>query len=176
MQTEGMSRPTKFAWAESVAAVAVCAVLAGYELWHNPIRFHQTASVDGYTLAVPVLWTPVKDPPRGVKLALRREWALSGTIDVMDRTRTSPKSGTWTTEAARAEQAGLEAAQTKDGRFNNPKLLDLNAGKFQAVCEEATVGGNLALTCYLVGTPLQFSYLGDISHEAEAKKMLNSLH
>jgi len=162
-------------WPERVMLLVVVLAAVGYLLFKNPIRFHQTVQVNGLTMEVPALWTPVKDPGEGMVIALRREWG-AGTADVMDRTLFGKKQQPWTTNEARHEQAGLVALQAKDGRFTNPRFLDLNAGRFTAACEEATVEGNEALTCYIVGTTLQFSYLGSRRSEPAARRMLASLH
>ena len=163
-------------WPERVMLVVVVLAAVGYLLFKNPIRFHQTVQVNGLTMQIPVLWTPVKYPGEGMLVAVRREWAQSGTVDLMDRTVFGKKEGPWLMNEARHEQAGLVALQAKDGRFTNPRFLDLNAGKFTAACEEATVEGNEALTCYIVGTTLQFSYLGSRRYEPAARRMLASLN
>jgi hypothetical protein len=162
-------------WPERLILVVVVLTAVGYVLHGNPIRFHQTVRVDGLTMQLPVFWTPVKDPGEGMLIALRREWG-AGTVDVMDRTVFGKKKQPWTMNEARHEQAGLVALQAKDGRFSNPRFLDLNAGRFPAACEEATVNGDEALTCYIVGTPLQFSYLGSRKYEPAARRMLASLN
>lgn len=161
-------------WPERLFLAIVLLIAVGYVLHSNPIRFHQTVRVDGLTMRVPVLWTQVKDPGEGMLVALRREWG-SGTVDVMDRTVFGRKQQPWTMGEARHEQAGLVALQAKDGRFSNPRFLDLDAGRFTAACEEASVEDNEALTCYVVGTQLQFSYLGSRKHEPAARRMLASL-
>jgi hypothetical protein len=163
-------------WPESVLLGVVVLIAAGYLLFHNPLHFRRAVQVGGLAMEVPMLWTPVKNPDQGMLIALRREWAQSGTVDVMDRTVFGKRREPWTLLDARHEQAGLAALQAKDGRFSNPRFLDLNAGRFTAACEEAAIGGNEALTCYVVGTPLQFSYLGSRRYEPAARRMLGSLH
>ena len=160
---------------EKLIYIGLVAIVAGEALVRNPVHFHQTVQAAGYTMRVPMWWTPVKNPGSGMLVALRREWARSGTVDVMDRTAFGPKDSAWTMGAARHEQVSIVALQAKDGRFTNQAVLDLNAGKFTAVCEEASIGGNQALACYIVGTPLQFAYLGSASYEADAREMLASL-
>ncbi len=164
---------------EKLLVVVVVLLGVVYALVQNPVRFHQTVRLWDVTMQVPVLWTPVKNPDGRMLVALRREWAGSGTVDVMDRTnfgdRFGGKKGPWTLESAHQAQVTLVPLQAKDGRFSDPKVFDLPAGRFTAVCEEATFGGGRALTCYIVGTPLQFSYLGSSAHEVEARKMLASL-
>ncbi len=127
-------------------------------------------------MRVPMFWTPVKNPGGKMLVALRREWAKSGSVDVVDRSAIDSTNGPWTVDEAQKERVVLTMLQGKDARFSNPKLLDLPAGRFNAVCEEAKYTGNVALTCYIVGTPLQLSYLGDDGGEADAKKMIASLH
>jgi hypothetical protein len=168
----------KRTWLEWVLAVGVVAVLAGYELSLNPIHFHQTVQADGHTIAVPVFWTPVKSPGDNILVGLRHEWepfVRAGTVTLMDRSKLDRTDGPWTMTGARRQQVDLVAFQAKDGRFSNPQLMDLNAGKYTGVCEEATTGKNQALICYIVGTPLQFTYLGSRSGEADARRMLASL-
>jgi hypothetical protein len=164
---------------EKLLVIIVCLLGVAYALVQNPIRFHQTVRLSDTTMQVPLFWTPVKNPDGRMLVALRREWAWLGTVDVMDRTkfgdRFGEKKGPWTLESAHQAQVTLVPLQAKDGRFSDPKVFDLPAGRFTAVCEEATFGGGRALTCYIVGTPLQFSYLGSIAHEADARKMLASL-
>jgi hypothetical protein len=160
---------------EKLLVVVVCLLGVAYALVQNPVRFHQTVRLGDVTMQVPVLWTPVKNPGGGLLVALRREWAWSGTVDVMDRTVFGEMKGPWTVESAHQAQITLVPMQAKDGRFKDPKVFDLPAGRFTAVCEEATFGSGRALTCFIVGTPLQFSYLGSSGHEADARKMLASL-
>ena len=162
-------------WPERLILAVVLMFAAGYLLFLNPIHLNQTVQVDGHTMKVPLFWTQVKNPGEGMLVALRREWARSGSVNVMDRTVFGKKQEPWAMNEARHEQAGLVALQAKDGRFSNPRFLDLNAGRFTAACEEASVEGNEALTCYIVGTPLQFSYLGSRRYEPSARKMLASL-
>jgi len=160
---------------EKLLVVVVCLLGIAYALVQNPVRFHQTVRLGDVTMQVPVLWTPVKNPGGGLLVALRREWAWSGTVDVMDRTQFGEKKGPWTLEFAHGAQVALVPLQAKDGRFKDPKVFDLPAGRFTAVCEEATFGSGRALTCFIVGTPFQFSYLGSGGHEADARRMLASL-
>jgi hypothetical protein len=168
----------KTAWLEKAIYLIVVLIVVGEALVHNPIRFHQTVTVDGLTMDVPVLWTPVKNPTggAGVVAALRREWARSGTVDVADRAAVNPTGGPWTEQTAERQREFINAIQQKDPRFSNTRFMDLPAGRFHAVCGEADFSGNQALTCYVVGTQLQFSYLGSSSGEADAKKILASLH
>ena len=164
---------------EKLLVVIVILLGVVWALVQNPVRFHQRVWLGAVTMQVPVLWTPVKNPDGRMLVALRREWSGSGTVDVMDRTnfgdRFGEKKGPWTLESAHQAQVTLVPLQAKDGRFSDPKVFDLPAGRFTAVCEEATFGRGKALTCYIVGTPLQFSYLGSSGHEVEARKMLASL-
>lgn len=73
-------------WPEKVILAVVVVLAIRYLLYRNPIRFHQTVQVDGLTMQVPVLWAPLKNPGEGILIAVRREWARAGTVDVMDRT------------------------------------------------------------------------------------------
>jgi hypothetical protein len=168
----------KTALLEKVIYLLVVLIVVGETLVHNPIHFHQTVTVDGLTMDVPVLWTPVKNPGggAGVVAALRREWARSGTVDVTDRAVVNPTGGPWTEQTAERQREFINAIQQKDPRFSNTRFMDLPAGQFGAICGEADFSGNQALTCYVVGTRLQFSYLGSSSREADAKEMLASLH
>ena len=95
-------------------------------------------------MQVPVLWTPVKNPGGGLLVALRREWAWSGTVDVMDRTMFGygfgEMKGPWTLESAHQAQVTLVPMQAKDGRFKDRGVPDFyRLGGFTAVCE-ATFG------------------------------------
>lgn len=146
-----------------------------YSLVQNPLRFHQTVRIGGYTMQMPMLWTPVKDPGAGMLLALRREWARSGTVDFMDRRPIDPQNRPWTLDDARRERAVVLMLQGKDKRFSDPQMLELDGRRFRSVCAEASFSGSKALTCYLVGTPLQFSYLGASRYESEARRMLESV-
>jgi hypothetical protein len=171
-------RSMKTAWLEKAIYILVILIVVGEALIHNPIRFHQTVTMDGVTMDVPVLWTPVKDPSggAGVVAALRREWARSGTVDVTDRAIVNPTGGPWTEQTAERQREFINAIQQKDQRFSNTRFMELPAGRFHAICGEANFSGNQALTCYVVGTRLQFSYLGSSTREADAEKMLASLH
>ena len=166
----------KLTWPERAVYLLVVLIVVGEVLFHNPLRFNQTVQAAGLTMRVPILWTPVKNQGGGMLVALRREWVRSGTVDIMDRTANGAKNGPWTMEAARREQVSVVVLQAKDRRFSNPKVMDLAAGRFTAVCEEASFDADQALTCYIVGTPLQFSYLGNRSYEPDARKMLASLN
>jgi hypothetical protein len=152
----------------------VLLVAVGEVLWVNPIRFHRRVTIDGYTVHVPVLWTPVKDPGQGVTFALRREWTRSAAVAVIDRRQADAASGPWTMEQARKEQALVSAMQSRNPDFHDARTFDV-AGKFTAVCQEATAKGNEALVCFLVGTPLEFSYLGSARYEPDARRMIGSV-
>ena len=144
----------------------------------NPIRIHQTARVDGYSMQVPLLWKPVKHLREDVKAAYQREWVVSESDSVALADRTGPdfRNAPWTEESARREQATLVEFQRRNPDFTDPQSFDLHDGKFTSVCEEAKVKGYQALVCYIVGTPLQFSYLGSATYEPAARKMLASLN
>jgi hypothetical protein len=51
-----------------------------------------------------------------------------------------------------------------------------SAGPFLGHLYRVDGYGDQALTCYIVGTRLQFSYLGSGRYEPSALKMLASLH
>jgi hypothetical protein len=145
----------------------------------NPIRFHQTASADGLTMQVPVLWTPMKTTGKEMPVALRREWSPflpAGIVNLMDRTQQDAKKGPWSLDEAHQQQTLLVFLQGKDHRFSEIHSFDTKAGIRTAVCEGATLNGaDHALICYIVGTPLQFSFEGSPRSEPAALKMLASL-
>jgi hypothetical protein len=155
--------------------LAVLVILVGEEAIFNPIRFHGTAQAGGLTMDVPVLWAAAKNPGGGVAIALRREYALSGAVAVSDRIAAGAKDGPWTEGGARREQAVVLQGQGNNPDFKNARTFDLSAGKYTAACEEAAVKGALALVCFVVGTPLELSYIGSARYEPDARKMLASL-
>lgn len=169
----------KMTWLERVLVVVVVLVVAGYELAHNPIRLHQVVEADGLTMQVPAWWTPVTDSDKqaekGILVALRREWAFSGTVTVMDRKTVDPENKPWSMNGARRQQVDIVAVQKHDGHFSDPQFLDLKAGEHRAACEEARTAGKQALICYVVGTPLEFTYLGSARYEGAARGILASL-
>jgi hypothetical protein len=159
-----------------VLIVVAVAIVEGLIL--NPIRFHQTARVDGYSMQVPVLWKPVKHPREGIIAGFQREWVVfeSDGVALGDRSGPDSRNAPWTMESAQREQATVLEFQGRNPDFSDPQLFDLHDGKFTSICEEAKVKGYQALVCYVVGTPLQFSYLGSKTYEAAARKMLASLN
>jgi len=146
----------------------------------NPIHFHQTASADGLTMQVPVLWTPMETIGKEMPVALRREWSPflpAGMVNLLDRTQKDATKGTWSLEEAHKQQAFLAFLQSKDHRFSEIHSFDTRAGSRAAVCEGSTLNGtDHALICYIVGTPLQFSFEGSPRSEPAARKMLVSLN
>ena len=156
--------------------LALCVV---FLLLQNPIRFNQTAHAGGLSMKVPVLWTPMNVGGKGMPIALRREWAPfvpAGSVNVMDWTAMGSNEGPWTATRARALQADAMSGMSKDSHFSDVKALDLKVGSRTAVCEESTLNRHYrSLICYIVGTPLQFSFGGSPSTEPAAEKMLASL-
>jgi hypothetical protein len=154
-------------------------IYAGYMLYSNPIRLHQTAHAGGLTMQVPSTWTPEKSGEE-FPVILRREWAPflpSGVVSVMDHSELPRSSGPWTMEAARKAQAELVAARNQVAIFSNTTSFDLKAGDRTAVCVESTLRGRShSLGCPIVGTPLQFSFSGSRFAEPDAERMLASLN
>jgi hypothetical protein len=143
----------------------------------NPIRFHQTAQADGHSMPVPAFWKPVKNPDNGVAVAYQHEWSrLVGQASVAMAERGADSTSPWTTDAARKQLAYLGLLQSRNKDYSDPRYFDLSGNKFLSVCQETTVKGNEAMLCFVVGTRLQFSYLGSQRYEPVARKMLTSLH
>jgi hypothetical protein len=149
-------------------------------LYSNPIRFHQTAHAGGLTMQVPSNWTPMKSSGNYVPVSLRREWAPfmpSGFVSVMDQSEFETKHGPWTMEAALKSQANLVALRGKVANYSNTTSFDLKAGDQTAVCVESTLDGRShSLACPIVGTLLQFSFIGSRFAEPDAERMLASLN
>jgi hypothetical protein len=165
----------KLSFSGGTAVLIVLLVAIGEGFFVNPIRFHQTAVIDGFTIHLPVLWAPVKNPGQGVALAFRREWARSGSVAVLDRRGVDPKNTPWTMDAAGKERAIVNTLQGRNPDFKDARDFNLMDGRFTSVCQEATVKGENALVCFVVGTPLEFSYLGSPSYEPVAREMIATL-
>ena len=138
----------------------------------NPIRFNQAVHAGGLTMRVPVLWKPMKSPGAGMPIVLVREWqpfVPSGAVTVMDLTGDNSKTG-------REAQADVAGMPQRDSGFSNARTLDLKAGDRTAACVESTLNGSYhSLICYIVGTPLQFTFGGSRFSERAAERMLASL-
>ena len=147
-----------------VRSGVVLIILAGYLLYSNPIRFHQTAHAGGLTMQVPSTWTPMKSAAINIPVALHREWSPFlplGNVSVVDYSAFSTRSsGSWTMETARKRQTGIVAARSKVTAFSNTSTFDLKAGDRTAVCNESTLSGSRILDCTIVGTTLQFIFSG----------------
>jgi hypothetical protein len=163
-------------WPAKLLIAIVVLIPIADALYNNPIHLHQTVKVTDYTLTVPVFWAKTAPPRNEMLVAFRREWARSGAIDVVDRERVNPSLGTWTADAAERARAFIVAVEQKDNRFSGQRFFETKAGSFPAVCTESTLGTDNAFTCYVIGTRLQFSYLGSKRYEDSALKMLGSLH
>ena len=161
--------------AKLLIAIVVLIPLAD-ALYNNPVHLRQAVKVTDYTLDVPTFWTETTPPRKEMLVAFRREWARSGSIDVVDRARVNPALGTWTGEAAERARAFIVAVEQKDSRFAGQRFFETKAGRFPAICTESTLGADNAFTCYVIGTRLQFSYLGSRRYENSALQMLGSLH
>ena len=162
-------------WPAKLLIVIVVLIPVADALYNNPVHLHQSVKVTDYTLDVPVFWTPTAPPRKEMLVAFRREWARSGAIDVVDRARVNAALGTWNRVAAERARAFIVAVEQKDPRFAHQRFFEANAGRFPAVCTESTLGADNAFTCYVIGTRLQFSYLGSKRYEGSALKMLASL-
>jgi hypothetical protein len=79
-------------------------------------------------------------------------------------------------EEARKMQAGAVALRIKDTNFSNTSAFDLKAGDRTAVCDESTLSGTRMLDCTIVGSPLQFYFMGSRYAEPDAERMLASLN
>lgn len=163
-------------WPTKLLFLIVVLIPIADALYNNPIRFHQTKRVTDYTLDVPIFWTQISPPRAEILAAFRREWARSGAIDVVDRARVNPTLGAWTREAAERSRGFIVAVEQKDPRFSGQRFFETQAGPFQAICSESTLRDDQAFTCYIIGTRLQFSYLGNKRYEGSALNMLGSLH
>jgi len=166
----------KLRWPAKLLIALVVLIPIADALYINPIHFHQTVKVTDYSLDVPMFWTQTTPPRKEMLVAFRREWARSGTVDVVDRSRVNPVLGPWTREAAERARAFIVAVEQKDARFSGQRFFETNAGPFHALCTESTLSGDQAFTCYVLGTRMQFSYLGSKRYEPSALKMLSSLH
>jgi hypothetical protein len=165
----------KLSWPAKVLIVIVVLIPLADAVYNNPVHLHQAVKVTDYTLDVPVFWAQIAPPRKEMLLAFRREWARSGTIDVVDRARVNASLGTWTREAAERARAFVVAIEQKDSRFSGQRFFETKAGRFPAVCAESTLGTDNAFTCYIIGTRLQFSYLGSKRYEDSALRILASL-
>lgn len=144
----------------------------------NPIKFRQVAQAGGHTMQVPVLWKRVKNPGEGVTVAYQHEWsrlAGPGSVAIVDRPPDS-KEGPWTMDDARAELVFLGNLQSRNQDYADPQTFDVSGRKFTSACQEATVKENQAMICLVVGTRLEFSYLGSRKYEPVARTMLASLN
>ena len=166
----------KLRWPAKLLIVLVVLIPIADALYLNPIHFDQTVKVTDYTLNMPSFWTQTTPPRKEMLVAFRREWARSGSIDIVDRSRVNRALGVWTREAAERARGFIVAVEQKDARFSGQRFFETNAGPFQAICTESTLSGDQAFTCYVLGTRLQFSYLGSKRYEASALRMLSSLH
>ena len=162
-----------------VRSGVVLIILAGYMLYSNPIRFHQTVHAGGLTMQVPSTWTPMKTPGTKIPVVLHREWfpfLSEGNVTVIDYPVIPRKSGLWTMEVARKTQSDLVYLRSKVTAFSNTSTFDLKAGDRTAVCIESTLRASHTLNCFIVGTPLQFSFMGSRFAEPSAERMLASLN
>jgi hypothetical protein len=158
-----------------VLVVFVVAIVEALIL--NPIRFHQTAQADGHTMPVPVLWEPVKNPGSGVAVAYQHEWSrLLGPASVAITAPESDSVAPWTADQARKQLRFLGVLQSRNKDYSDPQYFDVSGNKFQSVCQETTVKGNQAMLCFVVGTRLEFSYLGGKRYEPAARKMVAELN
>lgn len=163
-------------WPLKLLLLVVVLIPIGDALYNNPIHLHQSVKVTDLTMDVPMWWARTQPPRPEMLVAYRREWARSGAIDIVDRARVNPSLGVWTLDAAQRARGFIVAVQQKDPRFSGQRFLEAKAGNFQALCTESTLAGDQALTCYILGTRLQFSYWGPKLYEPAAVKMLASLH
>jgi hypothetical protein len=163
-------------WPAKLLLLLVVLIPVGDALYNNPIHFHQSVKVTDYTMDVPVFWAEMAKPRPEMLAALRREWARSGAIDIVDRAAVNPTRGPWTAEAAQRARGFIVAVEQKDPRFSGQRFFEMSAGRFPALCTESTINGAQAFTCYIIGTRLQFSYLGSSRYGPSALKMLASLH
>lgn len=168
----------KFELSTKGIVLIVVAVTVVEALILNPIKFRQVAKADGYTMRVPVLWKPVKNPGDGVTVAYQHEWsrlAGAGSVAIVDPPPDS-REGPWTTDDARKELAFLGNLQSRNKDYSDPQTFDVSGGRYFSTCQEATVKGNEAMICFVVGTRLEFSYLGSKRYEPAARTMLASLN
>lgn len=163
-------------WPARLLVVVAFLIPVADALYQNPLHLHQSVPVTGYSMDVPVFWTRTTPPRREMLVAFRREWASSGAIDVVDRSRVNASLGAWTRDAAERARAFIVAVEQKDSRFSGQRFFETRAGRFPAICTESKLGTDSAFTCYVIGTRLQFSYLGSKRYEDSALKMLGSLH
>ena len=175
MGLQGQVRLMNLSWPAKLLIVLVVLIPIADALYINPIHFHQTVKVADYSLNVPMFWTQITAPRKEMLVAFRREWAGSGSVDIVDRSRVNPTLGPWTREAAERARGFIVAVEQKDARFSGQRFFETNAGPFHAICTESTMGADQAFTCYVLGTRLQYSYLGSKPYEEAALKMLNSL-
>ncbi len=59
--------------------------------------------------------------------------------------------------------------QSRNQDYTDPQTFDVSGRKFTSACQEATVKGNQAMICLVVGTRLEFSYLGSKKYEPVAR-------
>lgn len=143
--------------------------------WYgNPIGLHRKVQVAGVTVAVPFGWVMRTTASRAdtiESVILRRvsvpfiPWITVSIVEEMP--------GGHTISSARREQIAMyqDAAY-----YSKQRVFDLNSGKYQSLCAQATLrSGALVLSCAVVGTPLRFDFMGSKAVDGDAEKMLASL-
>ena len=85
--------------------------------------------------------------------------------------------------ALRAQQSEFGYESGDSVHYSNPKAFALSAGKYQALCSEATMigstrAGNTStqkVQCFVAGTPLQASFMSPKDVDGDAARILGSL-
>jgi hypothetical protein len=86
----------------------------------------------------------------------------------------------YTVESARRAQARSAAEYGDNEYYLNPKTIDVTSGKYPSLCAEGTMPGKgkapgaQVLTCFVVGTPLQASFMSP--EDVDAERILKSLN
>ena len=169
--------------------IRICVALilfVGMWLYWNPIRLHQKVEIAGVTVPVPFGW--VMSTTRSQMYAdayvnIRRvpipflpirPWI---TVMISRGLRTGEP---YTMDSARRAQAKFFNFYGNTAFYSNQRTFGLSAGKFPSLCAGATMhvqtGNSQMLSCFVVGTPLQFNFMGSQSVDYAAERMLASLN
>ena len=164
----------KFTWVTILSIAYV--VWWGYS---NPILLHQKVQVGGVTVAVPFGWVVSRNdrPLLYEATTLRRAfvpgWAWS-TATIFLKAQPGP----YTMESARGEQTRSVDRYQNPAWYSNARTFELGGGKYPSPCAGATMmkGPHARiLSCFVVGTPLQFQFMSPRPVDGDAARILASL-
>jgi len=126
-------------------------------------------------MQVPVLWKPVKHRAKHYR-GFQREWVVSETMgSAGDRSGPDSRNAPGRWSPLSASRPPWLSFREKPG-FLRPAALRPARWKVYFGLRRGEGQGYQALVCYVVGTPLQFSYLGSKTYEPAARRMLASLN